>query len=555
MGRIRKTTGLVPVRKLAAMLKDPSSAACRALGRLHPDGSELTETASLCLDAVRAFRSQFGDEALVFMARSTGRINLMGMHVDHRGGFVNPIAIKDMFFVVEPRDDDTVCICNADGQAFPASSFRTAQELPAHKIEDWDAWSHQQLEARQRLGTDGHWSNYVKAAVLYLQHVHMRSDGSLRPALRGMNMAVKGAVPMAAGLSSSSAVVVGSMEACAAVNALSIEPLQMVEMCRLAEWYVGTRGGGGDHAAIKFGKKGHVLRVGSFPFSVDLLPFPEGYSVVLANSLVEARKQEGARDLYNERVASYEFGLRMLRHNYPRLAPRMEHLRDVNPRTLGVSEADLYRMIRSLPQSCKRAEVVAALADEREQVERIFRTHGEPPLGYRIRQVCAYGVAECMRSDMAGQMLRERNVKGFGELMNIGHEGDRVTRLAGGRRVANDNSLPDAKLDWLIADAESGDAARVERARLWRQPGGYNVSTPEQDILVDVARGVPGVVGARLVGAGLGGSVIILVEERQAQAVISALSTEYYGPRGLPLKAEFVRPVDGSGIVDLTGKA
>ena len=545
----------MPARQLAAMLRDESSPAWRALRATHPDEPTTREAAGACLDAVDAFCAEFSDSAEVFVARSTGRINLMGMHVDHRGGYVNPIAIKDVFFVVQPRGDDQVRMCNADRALFPSSSFRISRELPSRKIEDWDAWTHQQLAVRRKLGTDGHWSNYVRAAVLYLQHVHTRADGSFEPVLSGMNMAVKGTVPIAAGLSSSSAMVVDAMEACARVNALSIEPLQMVEMCRLAEWYVGTRGGGGDHAAIKCGRKGHVLRVGSFPFSVDLAPFPEGFSVVLANSLVEARKQEGARDLYNERVASYELGLRMLRRSHPKLAPRMQHLRDVNPRTLGVSEADIYRIIRSLPESCTRAQVLAALPDEREQVERVFRTHAEPARGYRIRQVCAYGIAECIRSDTAGQMLRRGDVQGFGELINIGHEGDRVTRLTGGQRVPNDNGLPDARVDALVADAESGEAQRVERARLWRQPGGYDVSTPEQDTLVDVARGVPGVAGARLVGAGLGGSVIILVAERQADAVIAALAREYYEPRGLPLKAEVVKPVDGSGILDLSERA
>jgi len=544
--------GLVPLRRLAAMLEGPVGAAFRALRGVYPDPNEVPERARLCLEAVSAFREHFGDAPEVFVARSTGRINLMGMHVDHRGGFVNPIAIKDTFLIVQPREDDVVSICSADADAFPAQEFRISQELPAGKIQDWDAWTQGQLDERRSTGTAGDWSNYVKSAVLYLQHINTRDDGRFDPPLRGMNMAVKGSVPMAAGLSSSSSVVVGAAEACANVNGLALEPLEMVEACRLGEWYVGTRGGGGDHAAIKCGKRNHVSHIGSFPFSVSAVPFPEGYSLVLANSLVESKKQEGARDIFNERVASYEFSLLMLRRNWPEYAPKMEHLRDVNPGTLGVSQADIYRMIGSLPRRCTRAQVLEALPDDRERIERIFATHAQPASGYGIRQVCTYGIAECLRSDMAGKLLDNGDVVRFGELINISHDGDRVTRLVDGRRVPNDNDLTDASMDKLIADAESGDPARAERSQLWRQPGGYDVSTEEQDILVDVARATEGVLGAGLVGAGLGGSVVTLVSEAQANAVIAAMAQGYYEPRGLPVAAEVVRPVEGAGILELS---
>lgn len=548
-------TGLVPLAKLASMLESPESAACRALRDLHPDQSAVPQKAQLCLAAVKAFIEHFGSEAEVFVTRSTGRINLIGMHVDHRGGFVHPIAIKDVFFIVEPRDDDEVHICNADGDLFPPARFQMSRELPTHKIEDWDAWCHHEQDERKERADAGHWSNYVKSAVLYVQHIRTRDDGSFDPALRGMNMAVAGNVPLAAGLSSSSAIVVGTMEACVKVNRIAMTPMELVEACRLGEWYVGTRGGGGDHAAIKLGRKGHISKIGSFPLTVKAEPFPESYSIVLANSLVEARKQEGARDVFNERVASYVFGLRMLQLNFPQHAAKMEHLRDVSPRVLGVPEADIYRMVRSLPERTSRPQIVEALPHDRELVERTFRSHAEPAAGYRVRQVCLYGIAECLRSDVAGEMLEKGDVRAFGELINISHDGDRVTRLLDGKRAANDNSLPDAKLDGLIADAESGDPERVERARLWRQPGGYDVSTEEQDTLVDIARQTPGVVGAGLVGAGLGGSVIAIVEQQRAQAVVDAMARQYYGPRGLPEAAEVVQPEEGAGVLEITQEA
>ena len=53
----------------------------------------------------------------------------------------------------------------------------------------------------------GDWGNYIKAAVLRLQHQYQ----DVR--VRGLNLAVAGNVPIAAGLSSSSTLVVATLQA------------------------------------------------------------------------------------------------------------------------------------------------------------------------------------------------------------------------------------------------------------------------------------------------------------------------------------------------------
>jgi len=50
------------------------------------------------------------------------------------------------------------------------------------------------------------------------------------------------------------------------------------------------------------------------------------------------------------------------------------------------------------------------------------------------------------------------------------------------------------------------------------------VSTDRLDAMVAAARGVPGCHGARLVGAGFGGSVVALVEQGAAEACVAALA-------------------------------
>ena len=48
----------------------------------------------------------------------------------------------------------------------------------------------------------------------------------------------------------------------------------------------------------------------------------------------------------------------------------------------------------------------------------------------------------------------------------------------------------------------------------------FEVSTPEQDQIVSVLRAMKGCLGARMMGAGFGGSVLALVSKGSAQAVI-----------------------------------
>ncbi|MHC4753378.1 MAG: hypothetical protein ACYTFW_26380 [Planctomycetota bacterium] len=202
-------------------------------------------------------------------------------------------------------------------------------------------------------------------------------------------------------------------------------------------------------------------------------------------------------------------------------------------------------MVKSLPVSAYRADILKVLPEGEQKIHRVFRSHNEPEQGYQIRQICLYGIAECIRASMVPKCLRTGDIKTFGELMSISHDGDRVTKLVDGKRVPTDNSYPDSRIDALINDLESGDPHRMSRAHLWRQGGGYNVSLPEIDMLVDIAIASPGVLGAGLVGAGMGGSIVAVVEDKHSRQLIENLTEQYYRPRNQPLHAEIITPVGG----------
>lgn len=547
----REVRGSKSVREWLGLLQDPLSPFYRRLEEIYGDGEALTrEPALVCLRAVQVFGETYGWDREVIVVRSTGRINLMGMHIEHRGGSVNPVAIKEVFFVAEARDDDNIKVRNVESEEFPDEKFRIRDCLPHHKIENWDAWCHDEFEKRKD-DTSVTWSNYVRALVLHLQHLNTKDDGTYDQVLRGMNVVVHGNIPRAAGLSTSSSIVVAAADACIRINNLRLSPIEFIDICGYGEWYVGTRGGSGDHTAIKFGQPNSILHLTSFPLTAEVIQVPHGYKIVLANSLVEAKKQEGARDAFNNRVASYILGLMLVRKKFPRYAPKLEHLRDINPKTLGIDEAEIYHIIKSIPESTTRQDVLRLLPEQEDEIQHIFRSHAEPAEGYKIRQVCMYGIAECIRADLAAERLKVGDIKGFGELINISHDGDRVTKLVNGKRMPTDNSYPNDKIDALISDLQSGDLERINRARLWRQPGGYDCSVREIDMLVDIALATPGVFGAGLVGAGLGGSIVAVVDENRVQELFENFGKEYYNPRGLPTFAETVIPIGGASVLDV----
>ncbi len=55
----------------------------------------------------------------------------------------------------------------------------------------------------------------------------------------------------------------------------------------------------------------------------------------------------------------------------------------------------------------------------------------------------------------------------------------------------------------------------------------YEVSVPEIDLMVELARATPDVYGARLTGGGFGGSVVMLVHPGRGSAVAGAVAAEY----------------------------
>jgi galactokinase len=74
----------------------------------------------------------------------------------------------------------------------------------------------------------------------------------------------------------------------------------------------------------------------------------------------------------------------------------------------------------------------------------------------------------------------------------------------------------------------------------------FENSTPGLDLLVSVAQELPGVLGARLTGAGFGGGTVTLCKRSCAEAAASELSRRYLAATGIDPRAFIARIDDGA---------
>ena len=77
----------------------------------------------------------------------------------------------------------------------------------------------------------------------------------------------------------------------------------------------------------------------------------------------------------------------------------------------------------------------------------------------------------------------------------------------------------------------------------------YEVSTPELDELVSIAAAAPGVLAARMTGAGFGGAVVALADERSADEAIETIGGGYRTPAGARPYVMRVRAAAGAALV------
>ncbi len=459
---------------------------------------------------------QYGDQKVI-ITRSPGRVNLMGRHIDHRGGKINVMATdKDTLMIASLRDDDTVRVANVDAN-YPTRTFNIGDELGDVQFEKWLDYLESDRTVARLKENAGDWSNYVKSAVLRAQF-----ETPLK--LFGMDVTVSGTIPVAAGLSSSSSIVVATMEAFNTLNCLELDDKKFIDLCGEGEWFVGSRGGAGDHAAMKCGSKNKIVQLAFKPFSVGTsASFSDKYAVVVANSGIKAKKSEGSKDKFNAKVAAYEFSFMMLKKKFPEYG--FVELRDV-AKVRPYSK--IYEMAKNIPETATRDEICDLLPGYKNRIAEIFKTHADP-LKYELRGVMMFGISECARAEKCMELLHEGRYDELGKMMKISHNGDRV----------KEDDVTDERL--TILEESNADISE--------QCGAYGCSTEQIDYLCDLLNSTKGVLGSELVGAGLGGCVVALVEKAHAAQIIEVINEKYYDKYGIEHLANVFFASDGSSVI------
>jgi galactokinase len=203
-----------------------------------------------------------------------GRVNLIGEHIDYYGLPVLPIATRRRIRVrFETRADRLIRAASA---GYGSRAFEWSNRLDPVAAGDWE--------------------NYLRAAA---QVVAARWGLGC-----GVDAEVESDLPAASGLSSSSALIVAFTLCLLRANSRRASFEELMEILPEGEHFVGTRGGGMDHAASLASRGGCASLIRFAPLSVEHIPIPPDWGFLVAHSLQTAEKSGAARDAYNAVRAS-----------------------------------------------------------------------------------------------------------------------------------------------------------------------------------------------------------------------------------------------------------
>jgi galactokinase len=201
------------------------------LGGIYHD-VEVREESERWASLYKGFESVF-ECSPDFIARSPGRVNIIGEHIDYSLFPVLPMAIHADTLVAmrteEPRSEGNfkVEIANLEGEQFPKES--------------WEETSDSEIAIDEKTHA---WTNYFRAGLRgALKLLREKNGADWRP--RDMKVMVHGTVPPAGGLSSSAALVTAC--ALAILYGQGMKQVEKLELTRLAiesERAVGVNSGG-----------------------------------------------------------------------------------------------------------------------------------------------------------------------------------------------------------------------------------------------------------------------------------------------------------------------
>ena len=413
------------------------------------------------------FKRLYPDTEDIIFCRAPGRANIIGEHTDYNGLPVLPMTIdRDIRIAFTPCNEPIIRMATPNN-VYPPTEFRNQATIPPSQ--------------------QGAWDNYCKAALTGLnRHFSIKH-------YPGMNMLVTGTIPMAAGLSSSSALVVAC--ALAYLPCLGkklgedITRLALADLLANAEQYVGTRGGGMDQAILLLGDENQACKIDFNPLRVERVPLLTNHVLVVCHSLVKADKSGSDLHRYNAgpRLSKLICAL-VSKHLQDEFGPEIEitRLGDLWYGHLCLTHQEIEALFhQAFPRPCMTlAEAATRLGLTRDMIrKRWLGELEEPGNGFPLQARARHQLTECQRVEQARDAFTANDPDLLGSLMNASHES-----------CAHD----------------------------------YQVSCDELDKLVQIAR-ESGAIGARLTGAGMGGCTVNLVPADKLDNFVAAVAERYYG--------------------------
>ena len=474
----------------------------RNLQDVYPQ--DALESQSARFEHLKTRFSELYAQSPQFVARSPGRVNLIGEHIDYSLYEVLPMAIAaDVLIAVFPvprksNEEIEIRIANLQPQKFKSGDFTVAEDGDV----EIDSSTHQ-------------WTNYFKAGFNGAVGLLRKQDSHFSSC--GMQVLIDGTVPAGAGLSSSAAFVCASALATLRANGSEkVSKKDLVELAIESERSVGVNSGGMDQAASVFSVRGDAVSISFSPeLYIEALQFPKKgppITFMIAQSFVAADKHVAAPEQYNLRVVECTLGAEVM-------AAKLGLKLKTDSGPLGTSlrgfqiayyesektnqpftAEQRIKMMLSLTnklldkaEGYTREEIASTLSTSVEALEQKFMTK------FPIR-------AE--RFDLAS---RARHV--FTEALRV---------QAFKQLLLNPPADADAVLLPRLGDILNESHASSRDV--------YVHSCPEIDEMCEIARGA-GSYGSRVTGAGWGGCSVHLVPKGRVEAVKAAWEEKYYRKR------------------------
>jgi len=262
--------------------------------------------------------------------QAPARVNIIGEHTDHTGGFVLPTTTALYTRVVAvPRTDRVIEVRSAH--------FDETRSFTLDDVRPGDAVS---------------WIEYVKGVAAELQATGV--------SLQGANIQVDSDIPVGGGLSSSASLELGIAQAFLNIAGASIDRPQLAQLCQRAEHnYAGVQCGIMDQYTIACAGKGNAILLDCRSLDVEQIPIPPEARFILTDSSVRHRLPDG---YYNNRTDECAAAVRLLAN----IVPGLTALRDLDAVTLDAHEKVLgdvlYRRCRHVVSENDRVhEAVTAM--------------------------------------------------------------------------------------------------------------------------------------------------------------------------------------------------